>query len=159
MNRIKILTGPIQSGKTTRITNWIKTQSTCAGVLSPVIRNLRYIYAIHSNQIRLLEVNHLSIEPAQIVRIGSYCFNGEIFEWAREEMINGFKGHPDWFIIDEIGPLELKGKGLEPAVSNIFESLQKSLHTKLILVIREHLLQDFLAHYGILSSDFEFINI
>jgi nucleoside-triphosphatase THEP1 len=159
MNRIKILTGRIQSGKTTRITNWIKIQTTCAGVLSPVIRNLRYIYAIHSNQTRLLEVNRSSIEPGQIVRIGRYRFNGEIFKWAREEMIIGFKGHPDWFIIDEIGPLELIGKGLEPAVSKIFESHQKSLHTKLILVIREQLLQGFLAHYGILSRDFEFINL
>ena len=47
----------------------------------------------------------------------------------------------DFFIVDEIGPLELAGKGLWPALEKvIFQS-----STKYLLVVRRQILEGFLV--------------
>ena len=43
------------------------------------------------------------------------------FLWAQNALFNSLDKNLEWLIIDEIGPLELEGKGLEPARFNNFK--------------------------------------
>lgn len=159
MSQISILTGPVKSGKTTRLANWIKQQDDCAGILAPVQGGLRYLYAIHSQQSKLLEIKNRVIAENRIIRIGNFCFYREVFDWAQAELLIAFKRKPNWLIIDEIGPLEIDGTGLEPAVSKIIYELSRYDQPRLILVIREQLLATFFKSYRINDNEVGYIQI
>jgi len=52
-------------------------------------------------------------------------------------------------IVDEVGPLELEGRGVWPAVEDVFRRLPRTL----VLTIREPLLEAFLAKISFGSPD------
>jgi nucleoside-triphosphatase THEP1 len=54
---------------------------------------------------------------------------------------------PRYLVIDEIGPLELSGRGLEPMVSTILENYERSPKQHLVLVVRDYLLEKVISHY------------
>jgi nucleoside-triphosphatase THEP1 len=149
MKTINILTGPIQSGKTTRLIAWVKYHRNSAGILSPVIHNQRFIYSILANDYRRLESIDDLIVDKEIVKIGKYSFLQSTFKWAREELHTALEHNPPYLVIDEIGPLELSGKGLEPMVTNILQSYKRSPKHRLVLVVRENLLEEVISHYGL----------
>jgi nucleoside-triphosphatase THEP1 len=147
---IHILTGPVKSGKTTRLIAWIRYHSNCAGILSPVINNKRHIYSIHNEQELLLETDKIGQSRSdELISIGHYSFLASAFQWAREELQTALEMNPRWMIIDEIGPLELAGHGLEPMVTNVLNQFERSKDHHLILVVRESLLDKVLLHYQI----------
>jgi predicted AAA+ superfamily ATPase len=138
MKKINILTGPIRSGKTTRLIAWVKYHRNSAGILSPVIREQRWIYSIHSNDYRKLEADDDRL--------------------AEEDIIN----RSPYLIIDEIGPLELSGQGLEPMVSQIIQNYKASSTYHLILIVREHILDDVILHYDLedlYTTDYNFLTM
>jgi nucleoside-triphosphatase len=145
---IYYLTGSVHTGKTTRLNEWIKYQKNVDGILAPIIDGQRHLHRIKTGELRQLELNDEN-SAQKIVKIGQYQFTGEVFDWARQQLYEAAQSCPDWLIIDEIGPLELGGEGLEPAVSIIISSLKTDNHTKLLLVIRDRLLTEVLQHYKI----------
>ena len=148
MKTINILTGPVQSGKTTRLIAWVKYHRHCAGILSPVINKKRYIYSILADNYRRLEsVEDNPVDGHDMIKIGKYSFLQSTFRWARDELRTALDNEPPYLVIDEIGPLELSGQGLEPMVSYLFQNYQRSEKHHLILVVRDHLLEDVVAHY------------
>jgi nucleoside-triphosphatase THEP1 len=159
MRRINILTGPIQSGKTTRLARWIKSCPDCTGILAPVHDGLRYLYSIHSDQSRLLEAKGNSYEQNDIIGIGKYRFIKASFDWAQNELLLALSEKPAWLIIDEIGPLEMDGKGLEPAVSKILEQVYDQDQLTLLLVVRDKLLDLFLQSYNIEETEVKYIQL
>ncbi|MCD4693120.1 MAG: nucleoside-triphosphatase [Calditrichales bacterium] len=148
MNQIYILSGPIKSGKTTRLTRWAASQKRVDGILAPVIEGKRYLVHIASGQKYLLESDK-DIQGNNILKIGKYVFLKSVFQWAREILINCRDKKLDWLIIDEIGRLELKGQGLEPAVSALLSQGFPNADTKILLVIREQLFETVLKYYNI----------
>jgi nucleoside-triphosphatase THEP1 len=147
---IHILTGPVQSGKTTRLIAWVRYHSSCAGILSPVINDKRYVYSIHHEQELLLETDEIEQRRSdELVHIGPYSFLASSFQWARRELQTALELNPRWLIIDEIGRLELSGLGLEPMVTNVFKNFERSKDHHLILVVRESLLDKVILHYQI----------
>jgi len=149
MKTINILSGPVQSGKTTRLIAWVKYHRHCAGILSPVIHNQRFIYSILANDYRRLEsIDDLAVDN-EVVKIGKYSFLQSTFHWAKSELQIAMENTPPYLVIDEIGPLELSGQGLEPMVSNILQNYERSQKHRLILVVRESLLERVISHYGL----------
>lgn len=144
---IKIITGPIKSGKTTRLTAWVKCHQNCVGILSPVINNQRFIYSILEDEYRPLETEEDDAKDPKTITIGRYTFQESTFEWAREQLTIADAKNRDWLIIDEIGPLELSGIGLEPQVGKIIDSTLKSGKDDLILVVREGIVDKVVDHY------------
>lgn len=144
---IKIITGPIKSGKTTRLTAWVKCHQNCVGILSPVINNRRFIYSILEDEYHPLETEEGDAKDQKTITIGRYTFQESTFEWARGQLELADAKNRDWLIIDEIGPLELTGKGLEPQVEKIIDSTLKSGKDDLILVVREGLVDKVVDHY------------
>lgn len=162
MKKINILTGPTQSGKTTRLITWVKFHKHIAGILSPVLNNQRYLYSILKNDYRRLEAPVTEIMDDEIISIGKYSFLQSAFSWARKELTKAIEVNPSWLIIDEIGPLEMSGKGLEPAVSKVLKKFKRSADHRLILVVRERMLEEVISGYqlqNLFSLDINFLDI
>jgi nucleoside-triphosphatase len=152
MKNIYILTGPVQTGKTTRLTEWAKDKTNIDGILQPAINDERYLVDIRSNVSKRLTAGK---EQSDTVSVGQYIFDKKVFMWANAELINYLENRPGWIIVDEVGKLELAGEGLDSAV---FELLQKSSSfpfTKFLFVVRDSLLNSFLEYYNLKIEDIE----
>ena len=157
MSKIFILSGEVGVGKTTALLKWIKDKH-ADGILAPVINNKRHLLHISSNQSKLLEVE-IENENKKIVTVGKYLFDVEIFNWARKKLVESFNAKPEWLVVDEIGPLELNGKGLEPAVTEIINQIKIHSKIKIIFVVRKNLFNNFLNHYNLELNEVEFLEI
>lgn len=142
--KIFILSGPVQTGKTTRLLNWVQNQDSVDGIIAPVIDDKRHLLHLSSGLQKQLEAS--ANEPDnKIVKIGKFRFNTDVFSWACNRLNESISSSPLWLIIDEIGPLELSGKGLAPALTRVLNHPDKI--GNLILVIREQLVEQVTDHF------------
>ncbi len=139
---IKIISGEVRSGKTSRLQNWLAEHPQADGIVSPVINGKRYVQRIRSGEKRVLDAMGSEEEEA-LLRVGTHLFLKESFVWAQQELL-ACTGQADWLVVDEIGPLELRGQGLEPALSKV---LRKGSFP-LVLVVRKRLVQVVKERYG-----------
>jgi nucleoside-triphosphatase THEP1 len=137
MSHIFIFSGPIHSGKTTWLENWIKNAPTVDGILAPVINGRRHLKYILSGEIYLLETD--SPNPESYLQIGNYKFLNSEFQKAKKYLLNLINNPPNRIIVDEIGFLELDGQGYEPAVSQLINNLDANSNVNIILVVRDTL--------------------
>lgn len=141
MKNVYLFTGPIKSGKSSRLFEWIKAKKSVAGILSLLVDDKKQLYSISKKRGKSLECN---LENS--LKIGRYQFDPEVFSWARKALINDVNRNPKILIIDEIGPLELDGKGLEPAVSKVLKLTKNMVDLTIVLVVRTAMvleIQDF----------------
>lgn len=154
-SQIKIITGRVHSGKTTKLFTFINSQESINGILAPVINNKRMLYHISSKELRVLEVqeqSHLTIS------IGDYNFLLDTFNWANQKLIDGFSKNPEWLIVDEIGKLELDKKGLFDSAEFILKNVNNT-NTKIILVIRDYLVKSVLEFFNLHENEIENLEI
>lgn len=144
MSKISILTGEIRTGKTTRLMQWAASQKNVDGIFQPMIDEKRFVYHIGSRTLKPLETT----ETDDITSIGRYNFSNKTFLWSQNILNECASKKLDWIIVDEIGPLELEGKGLEPAVSKLFLELDK-IQAQILCVVRDSILEKFIEHYGL----------
>ncbi len=57
-NHIYVYSGRIHSGKTTRISNWLKGIKKCDGVIAPLIEGKRCLRHIADNSYKVLETKN-----------------------------------------------------------------------------------------------------
>ena len=157
-SRIYLVTGPVQTGKTTRLRAWCDERSDVDGILAPVVDGQRHLLHIGSGVMRNLE--EVS-NGAATVTVRRYTFNADVFAWARSclsgaaELSRERDAWPHWIIVDEVGPLELRGGGLEPALSELLSRVMEDPPRiadnapGVVLVIREYLVDDALKHFGV----------
>lgn len=148
-NAVFILTGPIQTGKTTWLSNNIHGKKV-SGILQPVLNGKRTFLDINTGLSVPLE-SEKEMEDSQTISVGKYFFRREAFEWAKNVLISANQYQPEWIIMDEIGKLEIfQNDGLEPAVAQIIAMCQeKKINSNLILVIRDSLLSDAMVKYNL----------
>lgn len=152
-----ILSGTVHSGKTSRLLRWIEGRSGICGILAPVIEGKRHLMRVDTQEARRVELLDTETGYQPEWRIGKYVFSKDVFLWGQQVLEQGCRDETEWMIIDEIGLLELDGKGLEPAVTNILKRQAPILPGKIILVVRESLRLKVVQHYNLESiSDFEF---
>lgn len=142
---IYILTGPVHSGKTSllkRVFHELKKKEVkIDGFLSEVVFEKQEVLGY--NLFALKEekavpfIRRRGEENWQ--KIGPYFFLPEGLAQAQEIIFRGKDA--DFFIVDEIGPLELAGKGLWPALEKVI--FQSSI--KYLLVVRRQILEGFLV--------------
>ncbi len=142
MSSIKIISGPIKSGKTTALFKWATTQSNIDGILQPVIGGKRFLYHIKSRTLFSLEAT----ENENAVNAGRYRFSLKTFNWANERMIEAVKQNYKVLVFDEIGKLELQDSGLASALKY---ALDYSASYQLILAVRENLLDAIIEKFNI----------
>lgn len=133
--KIILLTGPVQTGKTTLLFNWIKNQSAVAGVLTPIKNEKRFFYTPYNENWLPMEADG----DEEKLLVGRFAFSKKKFESVSNQLLQWLQ-QPQWqyIIIDEIGPLELKQqlgfyKVLQQAAAANFTAT-------LIIVVRENLL-------------------
>jgi len=157
MKEIFIISGPVHSGKTTRLLSWLKNKNNLYGILSPVIEGKRYLLDINSNEKRMLEVAG-NEDKKDIIAVGKYKFYKSVFEWGCEIIANSIEENPEWIVIDEVGPLELQGEGLAKAVNKVFSHQNILVRTNLVLLVRDYLQTDLLNHYNLTEKDIIYFN-
>lgn len=156
MNNIYIYSGPVHSGKTTRLMQWAAGKKNIDGILQPVIDEKRFIYNISSRTLKILETAETKPDN-ELVKIGKYQFQKSVFDWAQNVLIDCLDKKLDWMIIDEIGPLEFEGKGLEPVISKIIIE-DKKFSGNILCVVRESILKKFITYY-MLENKYEFFKL
>lgn len=147
MKNLFILTGPVHTGKTSRLMQWTAKQKNIDGIFQPVIDEKRFIYHIASRMLKQLEVNNTT----DVTIIGEYKFSNQTFNWAQVILNECVSKNLEWLIIDEIGPLELDGKGLEPAVRKIITG-RNNFSGKLLCVVRDTILDKFIESYQLANQ-------
>lgn len=136
---IYILTAPIGTGKTTSVLRWIQGQDQVYGILSPVIKGKRYFYDLETREEFPMESN---VATDATVLVGRFVFRKEAFEKA-SVIIERSAAKPGWLVIDEIGPLELRGEGLASSIAKLL----KRRNTRILLVVREGLAEKVMVFF------------
>ncbi len=136
MNAVFILTGEKESGKTTFLMNWLDVQKNAAGILSPIINEKRCFYDIANKEYYEMEADATSVPSSQLLNVGKYIFSLRQFNKAAETLMYYSSNESlEYFVIDEIGPLELKQhKGFYEALLHILQHL--NVNVQLVLVTR-----------------------
>lgn len=156
MNKqIKIVTGKVHTGKTTRLFAFANSHKSVDGILVPVINDKRMIYHISSKELKQLEVDNNS---NKCISVGNYNFLIESFCWANKKLVDGFSKNPEWIIIDEIGKLELEKKGLFESADFILTNFRNT-KTNIIFVIRDYLLDAVLKSFNLNENEIEIMNL
>lgn len=126
---IYILTGPVQSGKTTALIEWAEMRNDVYGILTPVANAKRMFMDAHTREQFAMEAAAAEIT----LTVGRFSFSKENFHKA-VGIIRDAMNREGWLIIDEIGPLELSGEGFHDILKEVL-----ALRTgKLLLVVREN---------------------
>lgn len=140
---VLILSGPIRSGKTTRLATWTRGRSDVAGLLSPDRDGGRVFVDIATGAATAME-NPLPGEP--VMSVGRFDFRAAAFEWANERLIAAAGDPRDTtIVVDEIGPLELAGNGLVPGIRAVLARPGG----RSILVVRDHLVASVVAAFDL----------
>ena len=141
MSKILILSGPVESGKTTYLQKFI-IDSNCDGIISPIINGQRYLQRIKTKEKKLLDST-----DGKGFRIGKHTFDEKSFSWARDQLLQILNSDIDYIVIDEIGPLEIGGRGFEPILSYIFEKYKNNRELNLAVVVRDTLVNKVIENY------------
>lgn len=141
---IYILTGPVSTGKTTRLLDWSLKTNEVFGIASPVIRNRRMFFDLSTRAVFSMEAEDGN---SPILKIGKYNFSMAAFINAEKIISEGMKNNTGYLVMDEIGPLEIQGKGFGNILKKILSIQERNYH--LVLVIRDKILEDALKHFGI----------
>lgn len=138
-----ILTGMLNSGKTTSLRDWSQSRDDVAGILTPVIQGKRMFMNAKTREQFPMEATN---DESDVLSVGRFTFSKKGFDSAvrviREELQS--KG---WLLIDEVGPMELRGEGFCDVVK---EALQQQHDSQtIVLVVREGLVEKVKEYFGL----------
>lgn len=136
-HNIIILTGEIQTGKTSWLQQWVNTKDNVVGILSPIVNDKRTFYDIEKRELFPME----AVEgEEEILAIGKYSFSRRAFDRASTQLIYWSENKNwDYLVVDEIGPLELiHKKGLYNPFVIAIRNLKEIC--KIIVVVRTPML-------------------
>jgi nucleoside-triphosphatase len=145
---IYILSTPIHSGKTTSLIEWCRDKKV-SGILTPVRNGKRVFLDISSG----LEFAMEADDKEDFLEIGRFRFSKKGFEKAAGILIEAIN-KPGWLIIDEIGPLELRGEGFHDTLQTVLSRRRDDI----ILVVREGLTEQVMDHFAFKAKVISNIN-
>lgn len=152
-NNIFLFTAPVNSGKTTTLMNWAAGQTRLGGILAPDLDGLRRIYTLRDRQLheyQLTDADAAATPPDALVNICKFNFRADAFELARQALLRDSLADCEWVVADEVGKLEVKGRGLEPAITDLVRRYQSGeAQGKLLLVVREEMAEQVAEYYGL----------
>jgi nucleoside-triphosphatase len=146
---IVILTAPIQSGKTTSLINWSASRNDVHGILTPVVGGKRVFMNAQTKEQFPMEA---SGEEETLI-VGRFVFSKAGFDKAIHILRDAITKE-GWLAIDEVGPLELEGKGFYAIINEIL-LLRKN---KMILVVREGMAEKVKDHFMINATEVDSID-
>lgn len=141
---INILTGPVHSGKTTFLKNTIpllrEQNFEIDGYLSEAIWKNKEFLGYDLVDLKDQRYHPFIRKQGQLDwhRIGSFFFLPGTLDIAKKIIRMSKKA--DFCIVDEVGPLELTGKGVWPALKDVLTIPEQDV----LLVVRESILKNFM---------------
>ncbi|MFO8128836.1 MAG: nucleoside-triphosphatase [Bacteroidales bacterium] len=146
---VTILEGGIDAGKTSYLKKYIRMARSKGIKVAGILSEKKYTGGAHMGYMiqnvgtgerrQLCTTGKHEGWPA----VGRYYFNPEAFE-AGIKWISGSAKQAGLIIIDEIGPLELKGRGWAPVLNRI-----EALGGKWLLVVREGLVTEVVNRFNL----------
>lgn len=145
---IYIVSGKIESGKSSFLHKWIEDKENVGGILCLKDKyNTRHVFDIKSKDTFKIQTNKVD---ETTISIGRFHFLESAFKRANsiieEALIDQDSGY---IIVDELGKLELINKGLHDSGKLVIEKTKDNDKLHSILVVRTSLLQSVLSHYSI----------
>ncbi|TVQ49451.1 MAG: hypothetical protein EA362_04550 [Saprospirales bacterium] len=146
---ILILSGDTGEGKTTALLTWMNEgKKRVHGIFMPVENQKRLFYNPYMDVKINAEVSKSVKERDGVFEIGKFKFSKKSFKVAGSWLKMKPPLNTDFLIIDEIGPLELRGEGLEPELTDFLEKIKNGeINQTIILVVRKSLVVDVIDHY------------
>lgn len=126
--KVYILTGNIQTGKTTALLNWCKQRNDVSGIATPVINGKRFFLNIATADTFKMEAAETELDT---LNIGRFRFSKDAFHRANAVLQQ--TKNSKYVVVDEIGPLELQQQGLYPSIQFLLAEKKSNL----ILIVRE----------------------
>lgn len=142
-DEILILTGPVKTGKTTRLLNWLSDKENVHGIATPIVENKRVFYDLFEKKYFPMEAGS---DENEILTIGKYVFSKNGFKKAEGVIEKGMQNSL-YLVIDEIGPLELKGEGFCGVLEKVLKVEKRDFI--LVLVVRDRVLSEVLNFFEI----------
>jgi nucleoside-triphosphatase THEP1 len=131
--KLFILTGPVETGKTTSLIKWSEQKDNVFGILTPIVNGKRTFMDIHARHLFDMEATELEKEK---LFVGRFVFSKAGFDKAIH-VIRDARIRKGWLVIDEVGPMELRGEGFREVVKEIIAV--ENENQKIVLVVREGL--------------------
>ncbi len=151
-NRIYILTGPIQTGKSSQLWEWSKQTKSVAGLLSLVQDKTRVLLDLSSNSTIEFEVD-LNTNHEATLQIGKFHFSQKGLEKGIQCLKNALNSPPNFLVLDEIGKLEIEQSiGFHSIALELIHQYKKPGSEILLLVIRDTLLEKAIQKYDLQNA-------
>jgi nucleoside-triphosphatase THEP1 len=150
--RIYILTGEIGEGKTTALQKWAGGIHDVGGILSLVADGKRLFLDLGSKDIFPMEAG---ADEKNILAVGKFLFSRNSFDKAIDILRKGI-GKTKWLLLDEIGPLELRGEGFYDVIKEMIQANNRE--QKILLVVRQSLVNEVIEYFHINRSELLIIN-
>jgi len=149
---IHIISGGIDSGKTRKVLSLYNELKRGDGFVSrKVFLNPQEFTGYEIRRLSTGETLPLAFKEAhlppgwdEIYRIGPFRFSRKAFDFADAVITEIIANHIEPVFIDEIGPLELSGKGFSPLVHRVLKAGKE-----VYLVVRTHCVADVLEKFNI----------
>ena len=138
---VYILTAPVQTGKTTSLVNWSAKRNDVYGILTPIVDGKRVFMNAHTKEQFPMEAIEGEME---VLSIGRFVFSKINFDKAIQTIREAID-KKKWLIIDEIGPLELQGRGFHDILREVLLKRKGNL----LLVVREGLAEKVQQYFEI----------
>jgi nucleoside-triphosphatase THEP1 len=156
---IYIITGGIDEGKTREVEAIYRQMKKGDGWISrKVFLNEEFagyeILRLSTKEKLPLAYKKEYVPPGwdEIYTIGPFCFSKQAFDFAGKIIDEIIEKNIEPVFIDEIGPLELQGKGFCPMLGKILKT-QKDIY----IVVRSHCVDDVVNRFEI--KNYEIIKI
>ena len=136
--------GPVRSGKTSRLSEWVKHHTEAGGILTPDVGDKRMILNINTNEYIAFECS--DHEELEKIQVGRFHFLTSSFRKGNEIISDSFHKRT-WTILDEWGKLEMEGRGFMPEINNILNQAVRTEDRHVLVVVRDYLLESFLLRF------------
>jgi nucleoside-triphosphatase THEP1 len=131
VRQVFILTAPVQTGKTTSLMGWMAGRTDVAGIVTPVVNGVRFFMNARTKEQFSMEASRGETET---LNIGRFVFSKNNFDIA-VQVIRDEMNEKGWLIIDEIGPVELRGEGFSDVLKELLAGQNDG--QRLLLVVRD----------------------
>jgi nucleoside-triphosphatase THEP1 len=144
--QVVILTGPVQTGKTTSLVLWSEKRNDVSGIITPVIDGKRIFMNADSREAFAMEADE---GDGEVLTVGRFVFSKTNFAKAVQILRTSMR-RDGWLVIDEIGPMELKGEGFAAVLKEALANTNEK--QKILLIVREGLVEKVKEYFKISNA-------